>query len=159
MARRTPAYSTHRMLREYMQNFYLPAARALRTRLADGAAKARELEAWARRLGVHWPALRIGARRDTLGGDGFDTQVQIYLDELPPDDVAVELYADPAAPDGAPERHRLSRGEALPGAINGFQYSGHVATSRPPSHYTVRIVPFHPLAAVPLEADAILWAH
>ncbi len=157
MAKLTPAYSTNRMLREYMQNFYLPAARNLRARLADDAAKAKELEMWAGRLRAHWPALRIGARRDMPAENGFDIEVQIYLDELPPDDVAVELYADPATPEAAFERHPLARGHALPGAVNGFLYCSHVTTSRPPSHYTVRVVPSHPQANVPLEANPILW--
>ncbi|APZ42439.1 alpha-glucan family phosphorylase [Acidihalobacter ferrooxydans] len=157
MARLTPVYSTNRMLREYVEHYYLPRAQALDARLADQAAAAHELQQWAHRIRTHWPALRIGPRSDAPDTDGVAFDVQIYLDDLPPDDVAVQLYAEPPAPDAAPERHALLRGEPLPGAINAFHYHLRLDTTRPASDYTVRVVPNHPLASVPLEEASILW--
>jgi starch phosphorylase len=158
MARLTPAYSTNRMLREYVEQYYLPCAHALEGRLADGAAAARDLQQWTQRLHAHWPALHMGASAVTSTDDGFEIDVQVYLDDLPPDDVAVQLYADGTTPDAPSECQVLERGPALPGAINGFHYHARLTTARPADDYTVRIVPSHPLADVPLEEDAILWA-
>jgi starch phosphorylase len=41
-----------------------------------------------------------------------------------------------------------------PGAFN---YSAQVSATRPASDYTARIVPYHPNALVPLEAEQIVW--
>jgi starch phosphorylase len=153
MARLTPLYSSNRMLREYTERFYLPMAAALTAR--DGALAA-ELEAWAADLDRNWDSLRFGtvSTRPVDGGHRFE--VQVYLHALDPAAVAVELYADPL--DGGPaERHALERDGTLAGAETGHVYFGTIATARPATDYTPRIVPTHPAAAVPLETSAILW--
>ncbi|MEJ2479175.1 MAG: alpha-glucan family phosphorylase [Acidihalobacter sp.] len=158
MARLTPNYSTNRMLREYVDLYYLPRARALDARLANEAKAAREIDQWRQRIQAHWQALRVGNTDITPTDDGFEIDVQVFLDELPPDDIRLQLYADGDAPSAPPERHELRRGSALPGAVNGFRYQGRIATARPTSDYTVRAVPFHPLIEVPLEEGRIFWA-
>lgn len=158
MAHLTPAYSTNRMLREYVEHYYLPCARALDARLVDGATAARDISQWRQRIAAHWPAVRIGNTQISAADDGFDIDVQVFLDDLEPDDVSVQIYADPAAADSSPEQHALQRGQTLPGAVNGFRYQGHISTSRPPADYTVRATPSHPLVEVPLEEGHILWA-
>jgi starch phosphorylase len=45
----------------------------------------------------------------------------------------------------------------LIGAVNGYLFSGRVPATRPASHYTPRVIPDHPQAAVPLEVAQILW--
>jgi starch phosphorylase len=50
----------------------------------------------------------------------------------------------------------MTRGERLTDA-NGHIYSARVPASRPAAHYTPRLIPSHPEAAVPLEATQILW--
>jgi starch phosphorylase len=44
-------------------------------------------------------------------------------------------------------------------AENAILYIASVPSSRPASDYTVRIVPAHSAANVPLEAAQILWQH
>ena len=83
-------------------------------------------------------------------------RVQAYLGHVPPDGVRVELYADPVDGSG-PEAHVLERVEQLPGALGGFSYSANIATSRPPSDFTPRVVPWQKSVAVPSEARLIRW--
>ncbi len=85
-------------------------------------------------------------------------EVQVYLDDLDPDFVRVELYADGNG-DKPPELHSMTRSEPLVGAIHGYLYTCEVANERPATDYTARIVPFHPEALIPLEANQILWEH
>jgi starch phosphorylase len=89
-------------------------------------------------------------------GDQYLFRAQVYLDDLRPDAVQVELYADPIA-DEPPVRQAMSRSHALIGALRGYLYSACVPASRPVHHYTPRIVPHHAAVAVPLEAVQILW--
>ncbi|OBS10526.1 alpha-glucan family phosphorylase [Acidihalobacter prosperus] len=151
MARLTPAYSSNRMLREYVESYYLPQTRAVSARQAHRSQLGMELESWHRRLKNHWSRIRIGDVSWREDPAGWLVDVQTYLDDLEADDVAVELYAEPDT------CHRLERVEALAGAIHGYRYRGRVAADRAPGDYTVRIVPDHPAASVPLEATEILW--
>ncbi len=157
MAELTPRFSTNRMLREYTEAHYLPLARAAQARSADDAALARAIRDWQRQIELHWPALHFGnvvIEEDDLK---IGVEVQLYLDDLDPDSVRVELYADPHDAESMPERYPLQRMEELAGAVNGYRYSALIPAQRPARDYTVRVVPAHPHASVPLEANRILW--
>ena len=82
--------------------------------------------------------------------------VQVYLGELPPESVRVELFAEPR-PGEPPERHPLRRDHPLSGAAGGYLYVGAAPASRPAADYTPRLVPAHPEALVPAEAPFIHW--
>ena len=90
--------------------------------------------------------------------------MEAYLGELLPEDVRVELYADPLPEEetgvgegGRPERIVMERLGALAGAVNGFIFGAKAAASRAAEDYTPRIVPYHPEAFVPMEEGHILW--
>lgn len=159
MAELTPVFSTNRMLREYVEDFYLPMAEATARRQANGARLARELCAWRHRITTHWPAIHFGNVTIRADERALHFEAQVYLDDLDPDSVRVELYAEPLPGHTAPERHPLTRMESLAGAINGWRYEITLPAQRPAGDYTVRIIPWHPEAVVPLECEAILWQH
>ena len=156
MAVLSPRFSATRMLRDYLEQAYLPAAKALRLRLADGAAQARALADWEARLRRSWPRLHIGTPEVAVTGEGFTLLVAVYLAEIDAADVRVELYADPTATDPATPIP-LAREAPVPGAANGFTYAARVMTPRPASDFTVRILPAHPAARLPAELPLIRW--
>ncbi|HFE47810.1 MAG TPA: alpha-glucan family phosphorylase [Chromatiaceae bacterium] len=156
MAELTPAYSSNRMLRDYVEQHYLPLARAYRKRAAHNAAKARAIQAWRQRLQGQWQDIRFGNQQVDSDDKHHYFHVQLYLDDLDPDDVRVELYAE-ALPGGAPERHPLNRVERLTGAVNGYLYEIAVPAQRALGDYTVRVVPNHRGVVIPLEEHRILW--
>jgi starch phosphorylase len=156
MANLTPQFSANRAVREYAEQYYLPLAEAFRGRLANnGEAGAGVLE-WRRRIEEHWSRLRFGTLTiSTDGGDHVFT-VQAWLDELDPDAVAVELYAD--GKDGAaPVCLPMARGPALVGSEGGYTWTARVAVERRAEDFTPRLVPRHAAARVPLECTKILW--
>jgi len=156
MARLTPRFSVNRALREYTENYYLPAAQAYRQRALEHGALGKELLSWREQLRRHWSALRFGGVQVETASGTHTFRVQVYLDDLDPEAVEVQLYAEPL--NGGDELvHRLERGEPLVGAIRAWVYSGQVKAERPAADYTARIVPRHPLARIPLEAPHILW--
>ncbi len=156
MARLTPAFSSNRAVREYTEKFYLPAAERFQARAADDGKLGKDLVNWRRSLAEHWPRLRFGALNVESGGNQHSFHVQAYLDELDPEAVQVELYADQGG--GAePFRRAMKRGELLAGSMNAFGYTACVPAERPAADFTPRIVPFHAGADVPLEAPQILW--
>ncbi len=156
MARLTPYYSANRMVREYTEAHYLPAASAYRERAARGGALGEQILEWRKALTVHWEHVRFGAVRVEAVDGEHRFEAQVYLGELDPEAVRVELYADPRE-DARPFRQPMARGSALVGAAHGYLYSARVPATRPASDYTPRVVPFKPGAAVPLEAPLIAW--
>jgi len=153
MAYLTTCFSSNRMLREYVEQYYLPLADARHRRSIEAAA---DLLDWYAQLAQHWQRLHFGNVSSTRTEDGYRFEVQVYLDELPAEAVCVELYADPVG-EGGPVRQPLQRGMLLAGAANAYVYYGTVPDARPATDYTARIVPAHAGASVPHEANFILW--
>jgi glycogen phosphorylase len=76
--------------------------------------------------------------------------------DLHPDELQVELYAEPL-PGSDSALQPMKAGEEA-AAVPGVQlYLAQVAATRPASDYTARVIPHHPNASVPLEAPQILW--
>ena len=157
MARLTPQFSTNRMLRQYTDEFYIPAAQALRARQRDNGHLGREIEQWRDKINKHWANIHFGNLDISQEKEQLHFQVQLYLDDLSPQDVLIELYAAPQQPDSQPEHWPMTRKEKLTGAINGFIYSCTISTSRPASDYTPRVRPWHEQINTPLEDNHILW--
>jgi starch phosphorylase len=156
MARLTPAFSANRVVREYTEKHYLPAAAAYQARSANGSQLGSELIKWQRGLGRNWSRVRFGSLTAEQQGDHYVFQVQIYLNELDPEAVRVELYAD-AQNAAEPVRQPMQRGEPLIGSANAFLYVASVPATRPASDYTPRVVAYKIGASVPLEAPFIRW--
>lgn len=156
MARLTPAFSSNRTVREYMENSYLPAAAAYFERTKNQGEVAAALLDWTRQLEQHWAGVRFGQLKVEMQDNHLVFEVQVYLNELDPDAVRVELYAD-AQDGGDPVREQMHRGHPLVGWNNGFTYSARVPARRPASDFTPRIVPFRAGAFIPMEASEILW--
>ncbi|NOY14301.1 MAG: glycosyltransferase family 1 protein, partial [Deltaproteobacteria bacterium] len=155
MAHLTSQFSSNRMLREYTEGYYLPLAAAYRQRSSDGNL-AVALEAWSVQVRQHWQRIHFGNVTTTQQEKELYFEVQVYLDDIDPDAVSVELYADADA-GREPIRQSLDRGMALAGTANAYLYSGCVSAERPVADYTPRIIALHPQANVPLEANQILW--
>ncbi|MDP1644915.1 MAG: alpha-glucan family phosphorylase [Thiobacillus sp.] len=154
MSTLTPRFSSNRMLREYVEQLYLPAAECYAAR--QDPAMSQRLCAWQDAIAQHWGRIHFGELRVDDDASAWHFSVPVYLDDLDPDFVAVELYAVP--PDeAAVELHCMQRGDLLSGAVNSFTYNVSVPKTRAVGDYTPRIVPAFNGARVPIEARQILW--
>jgi len=156
MARLTPEFSANRAVREYTGKYYLPAASSYRQREASRGALAQQILQWRKRVAQHWSKLNFGHVHCETIGDLHNFRVQVYLDEMEPDAVLVELYAQ-ARNGEPPVTQPMTRGEMLTGSIGGFIYTAQVPSTRAADDYTPRIVPAFRDVRVPLEAKEILW--
>jgi starch phosphorylase len=156
MAHLTPRFSMNRMVREYVEQMYVPTTAWFRARTKDAARLSRELVAWHNALEQYWPQLHFGQSQVQRQEERWVIQVPVYLSLLNPAFVCVELYADPWQGQG-PMHEPMVRGAPLSGSVNGYLYGGSVPATRPAEHFTPRIIPMHPAARVPLEANYILW--
>ena len=155
MARLTPQFSANRTVCEYIEQHYIPAAAAYRRRAADKGALGRQMVDWRHNLEQKWDTLRFGEMKGATDGGNHQFKVQVYLGDLDPDTVRVELYAN-GLNGGEPIRREMMRGQQLADA-NSFNYSIQAPATRPLTDYTARVIPHSPGVAVPLEAARILW--
>jgi len=156
MARLAPHFSTNRAVREYTEQYYLPAATAYGERSADNGAFGLQVVDWRHALAQKWGALRFGEVKLETDGGQHVVEVQVYLDDLDPAAVRVELYANGVS-SSAPERVEMTRVRELVGAANGYAYRAEVPAARPAVDYTARLLPHRDDVAVPLEDAHILW--
>ena len=154
MAQLTPRFSSNRAVREYTEQHYLTAASSYLERSAEQGAIGVHLVNWQRDLDMKWGALRFGEMQLEMTDQLHIFEIQVYLNDLDPDAVCVELYADGI--NGAPpECVGMTRARQLVGA--GFAYRAEVSAQRPATDYTARLVPYHAGVAIPLESARILW--
>ncbi|MEP6935722.1 MAG: alpha-glucan family phosphorylase, partial [Nitrospirota bacterium] len=156
MARLTPRFSANRAVREYTEQYYLSAAAAYLKRAADNGAVGRNMAAWEQTLTQKWGTLHFGDVKVETRGEQHEFEVQVFLDDLDPEAVQVELYAN-GVNGTAPERVEMTRMRQLGSASGGCVYSAAVAAARPPTDYTARLIPHRDGVAVPLEEAHILW--
>jgi starch phosphorylase len=154
MAKLTPRFSANRTVREYVTEHYLPSAATYNLRTADDCAVARKIVDWQHKVAKGWPTLGFGEVR-TSSSDGrhlFETE--LHLGSLEPSMLGVQLYADGIG--GEPPL--VQEMELVAQRAGGVAtYRAWASATRPATDYTVRAVPRHPGAAVPLELGAIGW--
>jgi starch phosphorylase len=156
MAKLTPRFSANRTVREYTEQYYLPAAVSYRERSASKGAIGRQVFDWQHGLEQKWTALRFGEVKIETHGEQHVFEVQVYLNDIDPNAVRVELYSD-GINGSSPVRQEMKRGRQLMGAVRGYIYSVTVSATRPATDYTARVIPKYKSVAVPLEAAQILW--
>ncbi len=157
MASLTGRFSTNRMLRQYTEHYYLSAAAEHRARAAEHALLAHDLQRWMERVQHHWPQVRIGVVMRQTEGARHHIVAEVYLDGLAVEEVRPELYAEAQSSAEGPERIAMKLGEPLLGALEAYHYEAWVEAHRSIEHYTVRILPFHPQARLPLELGLVHW--
>jgi glycogen phosphorylase len=154
MARLTPHFSANRAVREYTEQHYLPAAAAYRERAATKGVVGRQVVDWKHAVDRKWGSLRFGDLRVETNEDHHVFEVEIFLNDLDPNAVRVEIYADGSGVPVRQEMTRLRRGEE---AARGDVYRAQVPATRPQADYTARVIPYFSGVSVPLEASQILW--
>ncbi|MGB7266902.1 MAG: alpha-glucan family phosphorylase, partial [Terracidiphilus sp.] len=156
MARLAPEFSASRAIREYTENHYLPAAASYRERAAGDSKVGASVLQWQRDIARHWNTIRFGTVQIETCDEQHVFRVQVCPGDFDLDQLRVELYANPVQ-GGKPTVVTMTVSKANADSRNARIYFAEVPASRPASDYTPRIRPFHPDAAVPLEASEILW--
>ncbi len=158
-----PRFAMSRQVKDYTEQFYLPAARTGR-RLADqNYAAARNLAAWKERVYAQWHQVRLVADRpslDTLNvGESLTLEARAYLNGLEPHEVTVEIVW------GVREDERIRQLRVVPMTLVGplpggvFRYTGTVTfPERGRFGYGIRILPYHPDLTVRHEMGLVKWA-
>ena len=161
MAELAPRFSTNRMLREYTEKLYRPCAALYHKRCQNITENALALKTWEKNLSQYWHEMHFGdvdyswSHADT-NPSSFHIQAQVYLGEVNPNGIQVELYADRVDGQG-PTRLAMTPSHVIPGSTNGFVYEVIYNGNRRPQDFTPRIVPSHIDALIPTELALIHW--
>ncbi len=156
MAKLTPHYSANRTVCEYVEQHYLPAATAFHSRVANQGAIGRKIVDWKNSLEQNWTTIDFGDMQVETRGEQHEFEVQVFLNDLDPNAVRVELYADSVIGSG-PVRQEMARIRQLDDTPGGHLYRAVVCATRPPGDFTARVIPHYEGAAIPLEVARILW--
>ncbi len=156
MAVLTPQFSANRSVREYTEQHYLPAAKLYLERAADKGALGSKIIDWHRLLEQKWNGLYLGKVIVQKKDNQYEYRVQVYLNDLDPNTVHVELYAD-GINGTEPSKTLMKCIHPLEGESGGYEYGTSVSVTRPTGDYTVRLIPYYEGVAVPLECNRILW--
>lgn len=162
----SPALSADRMVKQYVDELYAPAARAERAISASGYQPARDLAAWTARVEAAWPHVHVahvesgGVDATPQLGEALHVRAYVELGDLTPDDVKVELvYGHARQGDSLTgiRRQRLELESHDLGAPATFH--GTVTLDRAGSFgYTVRVVPHSAYLATPAELGLLASA-
>jgi len=146
-----PKVLATRMLKEYVNRLYIPAAQAGRAVEMDNNALARDLSSWKQRVRSAWSQVKVEhVDADGLGdvvnlGSQVMIRAYVSLGALSPDDVDVQVVCGRVDADDRirqSEHHSMVAGERYDG--NRWQYSLPIDLAmNGPFGYTVRIVPSH----------------
>ena len=156
MAQLTPRFSAHRTVQEYTELRYLPSALEYAARAASGGALGQSMVTWQRRLDERWRNVRFGDATSATRESRHVFEVEVWLGDLEPASVRVELYADASA-EGPSAGHAMQCGDRLTWGTGGYRYSVDIAAHRPATDYTARMIPSFDGIAVPLEESRIAW--
>jgi starch phosphorylase len=156
MARLTPCFCATRTVREYTEQHYLPSAAAYYERAANKGAVGVRVVKWRHTLDEKWATLHFGEVKVETKGEQHVFEVQVCLNDLDPNAVRVELYAD-GVNGVSSVRQEMKRVRQLAGASGRYVYSAAVPAARPARNYSARVIPDCSGVAVPLEAAHILW--
>ncbi len=164
-----PRVQASRMVRDYVEELYRPAARASRA-LGDGAdalgqpvpfAAARELATWKRRVTRAWGGVRIEHVESEDGDQGpggsLVVRATVALGELAPEDVNVEVVYGRVGDADEIIDPAVSSLDLEAGPEDGVaRFLGKAELGRPgPFGYTLRVVPRHPLLASDAELGLV----
>ncbi len=158
-----PQVTAARMVRDYVTQLYEPtAADASRIQAHDHAA-AKALVTWKARIAQSWSGVRV-IEVDTDGsaadlGAVRVVNATIELGDLNPSDVSVQLAHGPVGQGDEIVNPVLVPMTLVEGDGDEARYRGELSCSAAGRYgFTVRVLPFHPDLAQPVELGRLVWA-
>jgi starch phosphorylase len=159
-------FNTHRMVKEYTERFYLPAADQYRVLTAEKLTRAKKLAVWKDRIRKHWSQIRIqildrGPSQALRVGEKFYVRARIHLGSLTPDDVEVQLYLGRV---NAVEEIFDARAIPMKSVevdrewVHIYEASEIACCTSGLHGYTIRVLPKHPDLVKSFLPGLIIWA-
>jgi glycogen phosphorylase len=172
-----PQFSTRRMLQDYVQGLYAPAARQSQLLAQREFAGARTLAEWKQRVRLAWPKVDLRVLADAPGELPCTGRLKVRLAAglagLSPSDVRVEFVARRRLPEASFEPPPLSSYRAVPheglwtaalSATGEYEADGAAVFALDVQPQAcgqfateIRIYPYHELLSHPYELGLMKW--
>jgi len=158
-------YTSHRMVREYTERFYLMAHAKRAILETDDAKKVKALARWRDRIHSHWPEVSVDGVANAMPeeievGSTVKVRAKIRLGALSPEEVVVELYwgrldasdqfADATA---VAMEHQGSEGD-----LHLYEATHGPCTQSGLQGFTVRVLPYNADLTSPFLPGYVTWA-
>ena len=162
----TPVFNTHRMVREYNERLYEPAAAKQTELSASSFTKAAEISQWKDRMRREWPQVSIfdvqianSDRTNVTVGETLEVSARVHLGAIEPKFVQVQAYFGEAENNtiSKPSIIDLSDSKKLDNGNHLFR--GSIPASESGAYgLNVRVIPTHPVLTQAHELRLITWA-
>jgi len=160
----TPLFNTSRMIEEYATKLYARAAERWIELSKNEFAAARELSAWKESMGRRWPSVKVeqvetAEHGELAVGSQMHVRALIRLDQVRPEEVAVELYQGHLDTSGNIVGGRSEQMTVEGAIVDGRAwFKGLFACQRSGRHgFAVRVVPKHDHLAHRYDTGLVLW--
>jgi starch phosphorylase len=159
-----PKVLASRMVTDYVQQLYAPAAVSSAQMVADHFAAARELAAWRRKVLDAWPGVRVLYVDSQLDGDAqlggrLTLRAEVALNGLSSEDVEVQAVYGAADTDDRLSDISTVRLKPIEHPDGTCWFEGELPLERTGAFgYTVRVLPSHANLATPAELAVVAVA-
>jgi starch phosphorylase len=159
-----PFVPASRMVREYTEAMYEPAARRAAHMASDAGRHIRDLAGWKKRVRDGWGAVRLSVTADPSVaelGSARRVEADVALGSLEPGDVEVQLLHGRVGPTDEIARPLVlvMRPQGYDPAAAAHRFVGAFTCEQAGRYgFTVRVVPSHPDLISYAELDRVAWA-
>ncbi len=163
----TPVFNTQRMVKEYTEQLYVPAAQAYENFSGDSCGAAKHLSQWKTKMRKEWSQVQVSdvqiANTDQQSvsvGESLQISARVHLGDVDPQHVRVEAYHGEVDNGDLrnPTATVLNQSSQADGNGN-YIYQGSVpATESGTYGFSVRVVPTHPCLMQAHELRLITWS-
>ncbi|HTH19282.1 MAG TPA: alpha-glucan family phosphorylase, partial [Candidatus Udaeobacter sp.] len=163
----TPVFNTQRMVKEYTEQLYVPAAQAHENFSREGCGAATHLSQWKTQIRKDWAQVQVSDvqvvnkdRQSISVGDSLQISARVHLGGVDPQNVRVEAYHGEVDNGDLrnPAATVLNQNSQADGSGN-YIYQGSVpATESGTYGFSVRVVPTHPCLMQAHELRLITWS-
>ena len=163
----TPVFNTQRMVKEYTEQLYVPAAQAYENFSRDGCGAATQLSQWKAQMRKDWPQVQVSdvqvANKDRQSisvGESLQISARVHLGAVDPQHVRVEAYHGEVDNGDLHNPSATVLNQTSQADGNGtYVYQGSVpATESGTYGFSVRVVPTHPCLMQAHELRLVMWS-
>jgi starch phosphorylase len=162
----TPIFNTHRMVKDYTERLYIPAAKSHEDFARDNSVGATELSQWKSKMRKDWPQVQIQDvgvankdRQNILVGESLQVSARVHLGAVDPKHVRVEAYHGEAENGGIKNPAVTILNESSQNGDGSYIYQGAVPASESGAYgFSIRVLPTHPHLMQAHELRLITWS-
>ena len=160
-------YSTHRMVQDYINKYYIPAMERYDKIKASNYQFAANISEWKKKVAHLWPQVQIIAEktanqlkeRNFISGESIPIYATVNLGGLEPSDVKVQAYYGSIGKNNSIENPVIVDMDVVERNSDGtYLYSANITLYEGGEYgYTFRVIPNHPDIINPFDLGLIRW--